>query len=444
MAKFSQAFLQGLLQPSFSQGMFDLGSTIGGIPAARKAKEKERKAAALQKGLFGLEQMATSGDLTPEMLEEARGSYANLIAENQEAAKEVRSTFKTIQQDMDTQSQKTAAAKINKLSDTLRATLKDEKMPPQQKAAKVASLQQEMNQAAKDLSFSQQTAVGQLSDTIARQIATDQRVAQSAENSQQRHEEWAATANVREAQAKHSLLKFEEYEARGDIRAAEDEAKRLNLSYQEAVNLYRKGGDKAKAAFLKRNPGQDDLWEQAEEEDVIRQAQLSDAREKVRSGTFDYTEADLKDLGLNEKQIKSVQGLANNKRPKQANSQVGKYIVENALVPSLPSASLAKIFVTAAEQAIIEAGNYGSYITDKEQKEIDRLAAKRGLRAAQEAQRTGDVETGLNIANGFRLLLAETAPEETNDEAKKDTTEETDDTASAIANIRSKVEKGRE
>ena len=84
MAKFSQAFLQGLLQPSFSQGMFDLGSTIGGIPAARKAKEKERKAAALQKGLFGLEQMATSGDLTPEMLEEARGSYANLIAENQE------------------------------------------------------------------------------------------------------------------------------------------------------------------------------------------------------------------------------------------------------------------------------------------------------------------------------------------------------------------------
>lgn len=438
MAKFSQAFLQGLLQPSFSQGMFDLGSTIGGIPAARKAKEKERKAAALQKGLFGLEQMATSGDLTPEMLEEARGSYANLIAENQEAAKEVRSTFKTIQQDMDTQSQKTAAAKINKLSDTLRATLKDEKMPPQQKAAKVASLQQEMNQAAKDLSFSQQTAVGQLSDTIARQIATDQRVAQSAENSQQRHEEWVATANVRETQAKHSLLKFEEYEARGDIREAEDEAKRLDIAYKAATSSYRKSGDKSKEAFLQQFPGQDDLWEQVKEEDVIRKAQLADAREKVRQGTFDYTESDLKDMGLSESQITAVQGLADNDRPKQANSQVMTYIVENASTPSLPSASLAKIFVTAAEQAIIEAGNYGSYINDKEQKEIDRLAAKRGLRAAQEAQRTGNVE------DGFRLLLAETAPEETNDEAKKDTTEETDDTASAIANIRSKVEKGRE
>ena len=438
MAKFSQAFLQGLLQPSFSQGMFDLGSTIGGIPAARKAKEKERKAAALQKGLFGLEQMATSGDLTPEMLEEARGSYANLIAENQEAAKEVRSTFKTIQQDMDTQSQKTAAAKINKLSDTLRATLKDEKMPPQQKAAKVASLQQEMNQAAKDLSFSQQTAVGQLSDTIARQIATDQRVAQSAENSQQRHEEWAATANVREAQAKHSLLKFEEYEARGDIRAAEDEAKRLDIAYKAATSSYRKSGDKSKEAFLQQFPGQDDLWEQVKEEDVIRKAQLSDAREKLNQNKFDYTEADLKGMGLTENQINAVQTLADNKKPKQANAEVMRMIVQNSATPSLPSASLAKIFVTAAEQAIIEAGNYGSYINDKEQKEIDRLAAARGLRAAQEAQRTGNVE------DGFRLLLAETAPEETNDEAKKDTTEETDDTASAIANIRSKVEKGRE
>ena len=113
-------------------------------------------------------------------------------------------------------------------------------------------------------------------------------------------------------------------------------------------------------------------------------------------------------------------------------------------MPSVPAASLSKMFIKAAEQAIIEEGEYGSYMNDKEQKQIDRLAAKRGLRAAQEAQRTGDVETGLNIANGFRLLLAETAPEETNDEAKKDTTEETDDTASAIANIRSKVEKGRE
>ena len=432
MAKFSQTFLQGLLQPSFSQGMFDLGAAIGDIPGARKRKEKERKAAGLQKGLFGLEQMAASGELTDEMLEEARGSYANLISENQEAAKEVRSTFKTIQQDMDTQAQKTAAAKINKLSDTLRSTLKDDGMPPQQKAAKVASLQQEMNQAAKDLSFSQQTAVGQLSDTIARQVATDKRVAQSAENSQQRHDEWVATANVREAQAAHSLLKFEEYEARGDIREAEDEAKRLNFSYQEAVNLYRKAGDKAKGAFLKRNPGQDDLWEQAEEEDVIRQAQLSVAREKVRSGTFDYTEADLKDLGLNEEQINAVQGLANNKRPTKANTLVSKYIVENASVPPLPSASLAKIFVKAAEQAIIEAGDYGSYITDKEQKEIDRLAAKRGLRAAQEAQRTGDVETGLNIANGFRSLFAESAPEDTTE----DTTEDTDDTDAAMADIK--------
>jgi len=432
MAKFSQTFLQGLLQPSFSQGMFDLGAAIGDIPGARKRKEKKKKAAALEKGLFGLEQMAASGELTDEMLEEARGSYANLISENQEAAKEVRSTFKTIQQDMDTQAQKTAAAKINKLSDTLRSTLKDDGMPPQQKAAKVASLQQEMNQAAKDLSFSQQTAVGQLSDTIARQVATDKRVAQSAENSQQRHDEWVATANVREAQAVHSLLKFEEYEARGDIREAEDEAKRLDIAYKAAANVYRKSGDKSKESFLKQFPGQDDLWEQVKEEDVIRQAQLSDAREKLNQNKFDYTEADLKNMGLTENQINAVQTLADNKKPKQANAEVMRMIVQNSATPSLPSASLAKIFVKAAEELVKEELGYTGYINDKKQEEIERKASQLGLLAAQEAQRTG------NVADGFRLMGVETTPKDS--DATKDTTEDTTEdtviTDSSIADIK--------
>jgi hypothetical protein len=426
MAKFSQAFLQGLLQPSFSQGMFDLGATIGGIPAARKAKAKEKEAAALQKGLFGLEQMAAAGELTPEMLEEARGSYAALIKENQEAAKEVRSTFKGIQQDMNTQAQKTAASKINKLAERLRTTLKDDSLTPQEKADRTATIQQDMNQAAKELSFSQQRAVGELSNTIARQVVTDERAEEADKRAKEKHQEWVDTANVREAQAEYSLIKFQEYEERGDIRQAEDEADRLDIVYKAATNAYRKSGDKSKEEFLERFPGQEDLWEQAKEEDVIRKAQLADAREKVRLGKFDYTEADLKDMGLTESQISAVQGLADNNRPKQANSQVMTYIVENAATPSLPSASLAKIFVTAAEQAIIDAGDYG-YINEKEQKEIDRLAAARGLRAAQEAQRTGSLEAGLNIANGFRLLLAETAPEETDDEAKKDSTGKTDD-----------------
>ena len=41
MAKFGQSFIQSLTQPGYSQGMFDLGTSIGQAPAA--AKEKEAK-----------------------------------------------------------------------------------------------------------------------------------------------------------------------------------------------------------------------------------------------------------------------------------------------------------------------------------------------------------------------------------------------------------------
>ena len=41
MAKFGQSFIQSLTQPGYSQGMFDLGTTLGQAPAA--AKEKEAK-----------------------------------------------------------------------------------------------------------------------------------------------------------------------------------------------------------------------------------------------------------------------------------------------------------------------------------------------------------------------------------------------------------------
>lgn len=43
MARFGQQVVQGLIRPSFAQGLFDLGSAIGGTPSAVVA-EKERKA----------------------------------------------------------------------------------------------------------------------------------------------------------------------------------------------------------------------------------------------------------------------------------------------------------------------------------------------------------------------------------------------------------------
>jgi len=84
MARFGQGFLNALTQPSYGQGLFQLGGAIGGAPAAnaarKKAEEEERRKRGLTGGLLGLEQMAASGQLDPAMYREAVGSLANLGA----------------------------------------------------------------------------------------------------------------------------------------------------------------------------------------------------------------------------------------------------------------------------------------------------------------------------------------------------------------------------
>ena len=62
MATFSQGFLQSVMRPSFGQNLFQVGQQIGSAPARQRAAQQQ---AALDKGLFGLEQMALSVDLTP-------------------------------------------------------------------------------------------------------------------------------------------------------------------------------------------------------------------------------------------------------------------------------------------------------------------------------------------------------------------------------------------
>ena len=51
MARFGQSFLTSLTQPSYGQGLFELGGAIGGAPAA--AKEKEQKQKMLQQFMQG-------------------------------------------------------------------------------------------------------------------------------------------------------------------------------------------------------------------------------------------------------------------------------------------------------------------------------------------------------------------------------------------------------
>lgn len=116
MATFSQGFLQSLMRPSFGQNLFQVGQQIGSAPARQKAAQQQ---AALDKGLFGLEQMALSGELTPEMYKEAVGSYTQLMRQNPQASQEIRESLgrvgASVRQQSKQQAQITAKTKLENL-----------------------------------------------------------------------------------------------------------------------------------------------------------------------------------------------------------------------------------------------------------------------------------------------------------------------------------------
>ncbi len=67
MAKFGQGFLQALTQPSYGQGLFQLGETLGATPGRLARLEKMKQAGPVDLAQMGVDQAMRSGDPTAVM-----------------------------------------------------------------------------------------------------------------------------------------------------------------------------------------------------------------------------------------------------------------------------------------------------------------------------------------------------------------------------------------
>lgn len=114
MATFGKDFVSSATQPAYLQGLFTAAQGLGSAPRRRR---EEAEAANLQKGLFGLEQSALAGDLTPEMYKETVGYYTALMQQNPKQADEIRKSLARVGASVREQdkAQKEVAA-INELS----------------------------------------------------------------------------------------------------------------------------------------------------------------------------------------------------------------------------------------------------------------------------------------------------------------------------------------
>lgn len=145
MARFGREFVRAATQPAFTQGLFTAAQAAGGAPARAAAAQQQ---ANLQKGLFGLEQMALSGDLTPEMYKEAVGSYTQLMKQNPAQADEIRKSLARVGASVREQdkAQKTIGVKrkINNLRNAALAVQKSGAVTTEEKQRTLAAMKEEL------------------------------------------------------------------------------------------------------------------------------------------------------------------------------------------------------------------------------------------------------------------------------------------------------------
>ena len=90
MAKFSQTFLQGLLQPSYQQGLFEAARGIGMTPGLmRQQKEQDRRDKGMMGGTLAAQQAAAEGRFDTETMKAYIGSMQGLGMSSEDLLKTI-------------------------------------------------------------------------------------------------------------------------------------------------------------------------------------------------------------------------------------------------------------------------------------------------------------------------------------------------------------------
>jgi len=103
VARFSQTFLQGLLQPTYQQGLFEAAKGLGQTPGImriqqQQKEEKERIEKGILGGTMAVQKAAQAGTLDEQMLREYAGSMQGLGMSTEDILKSVNTLQSTNQQ----------------------------------------------------------------------------------------------------------------------------------------------------------------------------------------------------------------------------------------------------------------------------------------------------------------------------------------------------------
>jgi len=382
MARFSQTFLQGLLQPSYQQGLFEAAQGLGQTPAVMQLQKQQEERQNLQRQAQQAlvnKDYATLRTLLPQMKPEVAQPYISQIQAGEKEA----SNLETVNE-------------VTRIQSELRELMSDPDADPSTVSIRRAALEKELLAAARNLPFAQQQQVEGFSAGLEASLESQKNAREAVERERAKFDEWLADADIRDINRDFAKQRYQDYIADDAIRIANREKAVLEGLSRSAAAAYLRGGEEAKDAWLTQNPGKEDVWKSAVDQQIINDARVAEAKDNVLKTNFSYTEAKLRELGLSDADIEVIDSITSNQSKNEA---VVKMLIAKSTTGELPSAQMATIFSKAAEQRIMEENDLNPR-KEKDLAQIKSLAAQLGLKAAQQAQKTGKVE------DGFRLLSA--------------------------------------
>jgi hypothetical protein len=367
MARFGQSFLQALTQPSYGQGLFELGGAIGGAPAAAA----ERKA---RQGMLEQLQTAISSN-DPDVIENAATS---IIKTDPKAALELSSQAKALRLK---QRQQNAQSGLGYLQNQMTSVLKDESLSPSDKQEKLTALQQSANAIGGAVPGLDPMNISQMSMQAEDAVFRQTEARKASERADKGLQIRLKQLGLSEEASQRAAEQHREFMDTSDYRATKRKLELDSAQYASATQLARglAGTEGGKEKFLQTYPDKEGVFTAIEKENEAKDLQLEKLRKDAEDGKFSYKEEDVrKMLGLDkDADVSTFMKLAKHD-PKTANTVLSKALASSYASRTVPSAAMAGLFQEAALSYVQTLNLPGR---DTEEKE-NAMAAKLALKAA--------------------------------------------------------------
>tara|TARA_S200000501_G_scaffold205615_2_gene193339 strand:+ start:4137 stop:5417 length:1281 start_codon:yes stop_codon:yes gene_type:complete len=379
MATFSRGLIQGLINPSYSQNLRDVGMLAGSAPGRRRERER-------QEGMFrDINQALFSED--PEKILSASQQLART---DPQGAMRLALEAKGIQSTQRTREGQGALAYLqDQMRRTLQADLADDFTAADQQA-QLNNLQASANAVAANIKGIDPLATAGMSMNMENAVFQQK----SARNQERRAEE---ALELRFKGHEMALDRHKEYMETADYRKQMQGFEVNEANYNAAIRSAKSmpNTPEAKAAFLQNEnfSEMEGVWDAVSAQKESQRLQLEQLEANAEDNKFDYTDEQLFDLlgtPEDERTKDSAAGKANLKAisrlralpPKRANAVLQSAVESSFAKTKAPPAALVGLFKDAAM-----AYTAGQRFTSEEEEEGQ--AAQLALKAAQAYMEAG-------------------------------------------------------